>query len=83
MKPDSVHITQIIHETTLKEKDSHYTVCWIKNEVKWIEINHVRYKNVSNSIYFLASLIPKHSGKSKRKMVQHLAVTLYTWTIRS
>ncbi|WP_228236261.1 helix-turn-helix domain-containing protein [Allomuricauda sp. M10] len=64
MKPDSVHITQIIHENTLKEKQDHYAVCWIKNEVKWIEINHVKYKNVSNSIFFLD---PKTTWKIKKK----------------
>ena len=64
MKPDSIHITQIIHDTTRKEKVDHYAVCWIKNEVKSIEIDHVSYKNVSNSIFFLN---PKNQWKVKKR----------------
>lgn len=53
MKPDSINITQIIKETTLKHNSDDFAVCWIKNEVEGIEIDHVLYKNVSNSIFFL------------------------------
>ncbi|AWW28990.1 AraC family transcriptional regulator [Echinicola strongylocentroti] len=53
MKPDSVHITQIIKGNTLKQHVDDFAVCWIKNEVSGIEIDHVLYKKVSNSIFFL------------------------------
>jgi AraC-like DNA-binding protein len=64
MKPDSNHITQIIHSTTHKEMADHFAVCWIKNEVKAIEIDQVRYKNVSNSIFFLS---PEKDWKVTKK----------------
>ncbi|WP_375325565.1 helix-turn-helix domain-containing protein [Flagellimonas sp. GZD32] len=60
MNPDAINIAQIIHETTQKERANDYAVCWIKNEVDAIEIDHVQYKNVSNSIYFLN---PKNQWK--------------------
>lgn len=55
MKPDSVNISQIIKEITQKPNSDNYAVCWIKNEVEGIEIDHAIYKNVSNSIFFLDS----------------------------
>lgn len=60
MKPNSINITQIIKETTLKPDNENFAVCWIKNEVKGIEIDNVLYKNVSNSIFFLD---PKYQWK--------------------
>ena len=53
MKLDSINITQIIKETTLKHHSDDFAVCWIKNEVEGMEIDNVLYKNVSNSIFFL------------------------------
>ena len=53
MKPDSINIIQIIKETTLKHNSNAFAICWIKNEIKGFEIDHVLYKNVSNSIFFL------------------------------
>lgn len=53
MKPDSIYISQIIKETTLKPNSDDFAVCWIKNEVNGVEIDQVLYKNVSNSIFFL------------------------------
>ncbi|GLU43605.1 AraC family transcriptional regulator [Allomuricauda sp. NBRC 101325] len=64
MKPDSINIVQIIHETTQKERAEDFAVCWIKDEVETIEIDHVPYKNVSNSIYFIN---PKHEWKVLKK----------------
>lgn len=53
MRSDSINITQINKETTLKQPGDAYAVCWIKNEVEGIEIDRVLYKNISNSIFFL------------------------------
>lgn len=64
MKPDSINITQIIKETTLKHRSDDFAICWIKNEVEGIEIDHVLYKNVSNSIFFLD---PKYQWKILKK----------------
>jgi len=64
MKQDSINIKQIIKETTLNHYDNDFAVCWIKNEVKGIEIDHVLYKNVSNSIFFID---PKHQWKILKK----------------
>jgi AraC-like DNA-binding protein len=64
MKPDSINITQIIKETTLKHHSDDFAVCWIKNEVKGIEIDDVLYKNISNSIFFLD---PKYQWKILKK----------------
>lgn len=64
MKPDSINITQINKEVTLKQYNDDFAVCWIKNEVKGIEINDVLYKDVSNSILFLD---PKYKWKILKK----------------
>ncbi len=53
MKPDSVNITQIIEENTSKHRPDGFAICWIKDGVDGIEIDHVLYENVSNSIFFL------------------------------
>lgn len=53
MKPGSVNITQIIEEHTSKHRPDGFAVCWIKDAVNGIEIDHVLYENVSNSIFFL------------------------------
>jgi AraC family transcriptional regulator, transcriptional activator of pobA len=52
MKPDSINITQIIKKTTLKHYSDDFAIFWIKNEVEGIEIDHVLYANISNSIFF-------------------------------
>ena len=64
MKPSSIHISQIIKETTLKHHPDDFAVCWIKNEVEGVEIDHILYKNVSNSIFFLD---PKYQWKILKK----------------
>ncbi|RAJ13453.1 helix-turn-helix domain-containing protein [Olleya aquimaris] len=60
MKENSVSISPIINETTLKQNNKNFAVCWIKNEVDGIEINDVLHKNISNSIFFLD---PKYQWK--------------------
>lgn len=64
MKPNSINISQIIKETTPNPKGEAFAVCWIKDEVKGIEIDGVLYKNVSNSIFFLD---PKFQWKIFKK----------------
>ena len=64
MKRDSINITQIIKETTLKHRSNDFAVCWIKDEVQGIEIDRVLYENVSNSIFFLD---PKYQWKIFKK----------------
>ncbi|MGB5420305.1 helix-turn-helix domain-containing protein [Algibacter sp.] len=64
MKPDSINITQITKETTVKHHSNDFAVCWIKNDVEGIEIDHVLYKNVSNSIFFID---PKYQWKILKK----------------
>ncbi len=53
MSPDTVNIVQILREISSKKETDKFTVCWIKNEVKGVEIDAVLYKDVSNSIFFL------------------------------
>lgn len=53
MKQESVKISRILSKTTSNQNDDCYTVCWIKNGVKGIEINETLYKNVSNAVFFL------------------------------
>ena len=64
MKPDSINITQIIKKTTLKHYSDDFAIFWIKNEVEGIEIDHVLYANISNSIFFLD---PKYQWKILKK----------------
>ena len=54
MNPDTIQISPLINEVTLKRKgiDS-YTVCWVKDGIIEIEINGVRYADVENSVFFL------------------------------
>lgn len=55
MNTDSINITQIIEETTAKLSNDGFAVCWVKDEIDGIEIDHILYKNVSNSIFFIDS----------------------------
>lgn len=64
MNLDSIHISQIIKGTTSNQHPGFYAVCWIKNEIEGIEIDHNFYENVSNSIFFLN---PKHQWKIIQK----------------
>jgi len=64
MKPDSIIISQIIKDITSESNKNGFVVCWIKNEVDCFEIDHVSYKNVSNSIFFLN---PIHQWKILKK----------------
>jgi AraC-like DNA-binding protein len=64
MKLDTINISQIIKDTTLKRNNDDFAVCWIKNDITGIEIDDIVYKNVSNSIFFLD---PKFQWKILKK----------------
>ncbi|SDM04965.1 helix-turn-helix domain-containing protein [Kriegella aquimaris] len=53
MKTHPVNISRIVKKRTTKPKGSFYTVCWIQDEIKYIEIDKIIYENVSNAIFFL------------------------------
>lgn len=77
MKQDYINISQIIKEITPKANKDDYAVCWIKNEVDGIEIDHVLYKNVSNSIFFLDPKLQwkifKSDGSTSVGYILHLS----------
>lgn len=60
MKNDSLQISQITTDTSSSLDGEHFAVCWIKDALLGIEIDEVKYENVSNSIFFLD---PKHQWK--------------------
>lgn len=75
MKHNAINITQISQDTTTKNNDESYAVCWIQNQVEAVEINQVVYKNVSNSIFFLD---PKHQWNIiKNKKSTYCGYILY------
>ena len=49
----NIDISQITKDVTEKRIQAGFAVCWIKDEIKGIEIDGVLYENVSNSIFFL------------------------------
>ena len=53
MKNDGIHISKIIKNVSYKPQDDFYTVCWVKDEIKGIEIDGKQYSNISNAIFFL------------------------------
>lgn len=54
MTPEAVKISPILKRiTSNRGKEDYYTLCWIKNGINHIEINKKKYKNVSNSVFFL------------------------------
>tara|TARA_A100000171_G_scaffold52224_1_gene69633 strand:+ start:20103 stop:20573 length:471 start_codon:yes stop_codon:yes gene_type:complete len=70
MKPDSISISQITKETTVKRNSEDFAVCWIKDEVHAIEIDHVLYNDISNAIFFLD---PKFQWKILKKDISAFA----------
>lgn len=53
MKNDTIHISKIVKNVSHTSNVSDYTVCWIKDEIKGIEVDGILYANISNSIFFL------------------------------
>ncbi len=64
MNSDSIHISKLGAETILNQQKDAFTICWIQDEVHGIEIDHVLYENVSNSIFFID---PMHRWKIIKK----------------
>jgi len=54
MAVEKIKISPILSRvTSSRSKNQHYTLCWIQNDINYIEINKTKYKNVSNSVFFL------------------------------
>jgi hypothetical protein len=53
MNLNAIKIAQILNKTTCSPSDGSYSICWIQNQVKGIEINNTLYRNVSNAVFFL------------------------------
>ncbi len=54
MTLQEIKISPIINKvTSSRGQREHYTFCWIQNDIDQIEINEKKYKNVSNSVFFL------------------------------
>ena len=54
MTIQTIKISPILKKVTSKRSvEDYYTLCWIQNGIKHIEINKIKYKNVSNSVFFL------------------------------
>ncbi|MBU2906574.1 helix-turn-helix domain-containing protein [Arenibacter algicola] len=53
MDPEAIKISRVVNKTTSKKNEGYYALFWIKNGVKWLEIDKVPYRNVSNSLFFL------------------------------
>lgn len=79
MKPDSISISQITKETTVKRNSEDFAVCWIKDEVHAIEIDHVLYNDISNAIFFWTL---NFNGKYLKKISQLLLAMFYTFLVR-
>jgi AraC-like DNA-binding protein len=53
MNPEAIKISRITNKTVSEKDGKYYSVFWIQNGVKSLEIDRVSYNNVSNSIFFL------------------------------
>ncbi|WP_339924778.1 helix-turn-helix domain-containing protein [uncultured Cyclobacterium sp.] len=54
MGPQTIKISPILNKVTSGQcEKEYYTLCWIQNGVSHIEINKAKYRNVSNSVFFL------------------------------
>ncbi|HFA50733.1 MAG TPA: helix-turn-helix domain-containing protein [Bacteroidetes bacterium] len=50
----AIKISPILNKVTSKRSEEDcYTLCWLQNGIDHIEINQTKYKNVSNSVFFL------------------------------
>lgn len=52
MNPNDIKISRITDAVTLNASEGAYAVCWIKDEVEGIEIDHVLYHSVANAVFF-------------------------------
>jgi AraC family transcriptional activator of pobA len=53
LENDTINISKIVKNVSRFSDDSKYAVCWVKDEIKGIEVDGVFYPNISNSIFFL------------------------------
>ena len=49
MKNDTINISRIVKNVSHSSNDSGYAVCWIKDEIKGVDIDGVLYPNISIS----------------------------------
>lgn len=52
MDLNTIKISRILNKITTSPNDGSYSVCWIQDDVKGIEINNKLYQNVSNAVFF-------------------------------
>lgn len=65
MPTDGIHISKIVQNLSYTPEDDYYTVCWVKEEIKGLEIEGKRYPNISNAIFFLDSKLGWKLFKNK------------------
>lgn len=53
MKTDAINISQIVGNISYSPKQNLYTVCWVKDEIKALEVDGQHYHGIANSIFFL------------------------------
>ena len=75
MKNDTINISRIVKNVSHSSNDSDYAVCWIKDEIKGVDIDGVLYPNISNSVIFLDKkvqwkLYTKHDGVNAGYLLQ-------------
>ena len=75
MKNDTINISRIVKNVSHSSNDSGYAVCWIKDEIKGVDIDGVLYPNISNSVIFLDKkvqwkLYTKHDGVNAGYLLQ-------------
>ena len=46
MKNDTINISKIVKNVSHSTDDSDYAVCWVKDEIKGVEIDGVLYPNI-------------------------------------
>ncbi|WP_103663960.1 helix-turn-helix domain-containing protein [Gracilimonas amylolytica] len=59
-----LNISPILSKHTTAINEDCFAICWIKTEVDHIEINGIRYTDVTNSIFFLS---PEHNWQIVRQ----------------
>lgn len=52
MDNDSIKIWKIVNNVSKFSVDSKFADCWVKDQIKGIEVDDVLYSNISNFIFF-------------------------------
>ncbi len=55
MKTDTIKISQITENISYAPSQKFYSVCWVKDEIKALEVDGQSYQGIANSIFFLDS----------------------------